>query len=257
MRAFEPSAGSAAPSEAPATKESIVTIHVRPFIFLLPAETRTPEQKTDTNRDFRVRIGEQFQGRSVLADSVGEVSVLLAEMRSGRNDALGRLLPLVYNELRRLAGRYMRDERRGHTLQPTALVHEAYLRLAGQDRANWQNRAQFMGIAGQLMRRLLVDHARKRHAAKRGGSMVTLDEGLAKPGAGFAEPEEILSVDEALTKLEQLDTQQSRVVELRYFGGLSPEETAEAMGISQRTVEREWAFAKAWLRAQLADREPA
>src|SRR5215472_4671825 len=112
--------------------------------------------------------------------SPAEVSALLAEMRSGRKDALGRLLPLVYGELRRLAGRYMRDERPNHTLQPTALVHEAYVRLAGHDRANWQNRAQFMGIAGQLMRRLLVDHARKRNAAKRGGSLVTLDEGLGK-----------------------------------------------------------------------------
>ena len=178
-------------------------------------------------------------------------------MRSGRKDALARLWPLVYKELRRLAGRYMRDERRGHTLQPTALVHEAYLRLAGQDRANWQNRAQFMGIAGQLMRRLLVDHARKRHAAKRGGSLITLEEGLGNPCAPVVQSEEILAVDEALERLEGLDRQQARVVELRYFGGLSEEETAEAMGISQRTVEREWALAKAWLRTQLAAGEPA
>ena len=150
-------------------------------------------------------------------------------MRSGRKDALARLWPLVYKELRRLAGRYMRDERRGHTLQPTALVHEAYLRLAGQDRANWRNRAQFMGIAGQL--------SNQRSSA--------------------AQAEEILAVDEALARLDRLDPQQARVVELRYFGGLSAEETAEAMGMSQRTVEREWATAKAWLRAQLAGEEPA
>lgn len=192
-----------------------------------------------------------------MADSLEEVSVLLAEMRSGRKDALARLLPLVYNELRRLAGRYMRDERPGHTLQPTALVHEAYLRLAGQDRANWQNRAQFMGIAGQLMRRLLVDHARRRYAAKRGGSMVTLEEGIGNQCSHFAGPEEILAVDESLARLDRMDPQQSRVVELRYFGGLSAEETAEAMGISQRTVEREWALAKAWLRAELAEGGPA
>ncbi len=192
-----------------------------------------------------------------MAQSRGEVSVLLAEMRSGRKDALARLLPLVYNELRRLAGRYMRDERPNHTLQPTALVHEAYLRLAGQDRANWQNRAQFMGIAGQLMRRLLVDHARKRHAAKRGGSLVTLEEGLGNPCSPVAQSEEVLAVDEALERLEALDSQQARVVELRYFGGLSAEETAEAMGISERTVEREWALAKAWLRTQLAGKGPA
>ena len=188
-----------------------------------------------------------------MADSRGEVSVLLAEMRSGRKDALNRLAPLVYNELRRLAGRYMRDERTGHTLQPTALVHEVYLRLAGQGRTNWQNRAQFMGIAGQLMRRLLVDHARKRHAAKRGGSLTSLEEGLGKPCSPIAQPEEVLAVDEALERLEALDPQQVRVVELRYFGGLSAEETAEAMGISERTVEREWALAKAWLRTQLVE----
>ncbi|SPE33260.1 RNA polymerase, sigma subunit, ECF family [Candidatus Sulfopaludibacter sp. SbA6] len=191
-----------------------------------------------------------------MADAPGEVTLLLAEMRSGRKDALTRLVPLVYNELRRLAGRYMQDERTGHTLQPTALVHEAFLRLAGQDRANWRNRAQFMGIAGQLMRRILVDHARKRHAAKRGGTLVTLDEGVGNPHSTAAQPEEILAVDEALARLDRLDPQQARVVELRYFGGLSAEETAEAMGMSQRTVEREWATAKAWLRAQLAGEEP-
>lgn len=187
-----------------------------------------------------------------MADSRGEVSLLLAEMRSGRKDALGRLLPLVYGELRRLAGRYMRDERPNHTLQPTALVHEAYVRLAGQDRANWQNRAQFMGIAGQLMRRLLVDHARKRHAAKRGGSLITLQEGLGNPSSPSEQSEELLAVGQALERLEAFDPRQARVVELRYFGGLSAEETAEVMGISERTVEREWALAKAWLRTQLA-----
>jgi len=192
-----------------------------------------------------------------MTGSPAEISALLAEMRSGRKDALGRLLPLVYKELRRLAGRCMRDERPGHTLQPTALVHEAYLRLAGQERANWQNRAQFMAIAGQLMRRLLVDHARKRHAAKRGGALVTLEESIRDPCSPVALPEEILVVNEALDRLASLDPQQSRVVELRYFAGLSAEETAEAMGISQRTVEREWALAKAWLRTQLAEEKPA
>ncbi|MFN7992739.1 MAG: ECF-type sigma factor [Bryobacteraceae bacterium] len=187
-----------------------------------------------------------------MVQSRGEVSVLLAEMRSGGKDALAQLLPLVYGELRRLAARYMRDERRGHTLQPTALVHEAYLRLAGQDRANWRNRAQFMGIAGQVMRRLLVDHARKRHAVKRAGSLVTLDEGLGKQCSQAAQSAEILAVDEVLRRLEDFDPQQARIAELRYFGGLSAEETAEALGLSQRTAEREWAMAKAWLRAQLS-----
>jgi RNA polymerase sigma factor (TIGR02999 family) len=174
-------------------------------------------------------------------------------MRSGRKEALDRLLPLVYDELRRLAGRYMRDERAGHTLQPTALVHEAFLRLAGEDRANWRNRAQFMGVAGQLMRRILVDYARKRHAAKRGGSLVTLDESAAKQCADMARPEEILEVHLTLERLERLDPQQGKLVELRYFAGLSAEETAEAMGLSLRAVEREWTTAKAWLRAQLAE----
>ncbi|MGA2146257.1 MAG: ECF-type sigma factor [Bryobacteraceae bacterium] len=140
-----------------------------------------------------------------MADAAGEVTLLLAEMRSGRKDALDRLLPLVYSELRRLAARYLKDERAGHTLQPTALVHEAFLRLAGQDRANWRNRAQFMGIAGQLMRRILVDHARERCAAKRGGARVTLDEAIENQCACVSQPEEILAVDEALERLSQLD----------------------------------------------------
>jgi len=185
--------------------------------------------------------------------------VLLAQMKAGREGALDKLLPLVYNELRRLAAYYMRDERRSHTLQPTALVHEAFLRLAGQDQANWKNKAQFMGVAGQLMRRILVDHARKRHAAKRGGVLVTLADAADTAGdaarqcASIAQPEEILAVHEALERLEKMDAQQGRLVELRYFAGLTPEETADALGLSLRTVEREWHSAKAWLRAQLAE----
>jgi RNA polymerase sigma factor (TIGR02999 family) len=188
-----------------------------------------------------------------MPESHGDVTVLLSRMRSGHREALAQLLPLVYHELRRLAGRYMRDERRGHTLQPTALVHEAWLRLAHQDRANWENRAQFMGVAGQLMRRILVDHARKRCAGKRAGSLVTLDETAQKQLANLARPEEILAVHLTLERLERLDPQQGKLVELRYFAGLSAEETAQAMGLSLRTVEREWTTAKAWLRAQLAE----
>lgn len=191
----------------------------------------------------------------VMADSSGDVTQLLAQMKAGRKDALEELLPLVYNELRRLAARYMQQERGSHTLQPTALVHEAYLRLAGQDRANWQNRAQFMGVAGQLMRRILVDHARKRCAAKRGGEFVTLNESAARQLADVSRPEEILAVHLTLERLERLDPQQGKLVELRYFAGLSAEETAEAMELPLRTVEREWAAAKAWLRAQLAEGE--
>jgi RNA polymerase sigma factor (TIGR02999 family) len=137
-------------------------------------------------------------------------------------------------------------------LQPTELVHEAYLRLTRQDRADWRNRAQFMGVAGQLMRRILVDHARKRCAAKRGGPMTTLDESGARQ-ADISRPEEVLAIHLTLERLERLDPQQGKLVELRYFAGLSAEETAEAMGIPLRTVEREWTAAKAWLRAQLAE----
>ena len=191
-----------------------------------------------------------------MAESSGDVTLLLEQMRSGRKDALERLLPLLYNELRRLAGRYMRDERADHTLQPTALVHEAYLRLTNHDRANWQNRAQFMAVAGQLMRRILVDHARKHCAKKRGGLPATLDESCAKQLADVTRPDEILAVHLTLERLERLDPQQGKLVELRYFAGLTAEETAEAMGLSLRTVEREWTTAKAWLRAQLAGEEP-
>jgi RNA polymerase sigma factor (TIGR02999 family) len=191
-----------------------------------------------------------------MTESAGDVTILLDRMRSGRQDALTQLLPLVYNELRRLAGHYMRQERNGHTLQPTALVHEAYLRLTNQDRANWQNRAQFMGVAGQLMRRILVDHARRRCAGKRAGTLVTLDERTPNQLADVSRPEEILAVHLTLERLERLDPQQGKLVELRYFAGLSVEETAEAMGLPLRTVEREWTTVKAWLRSQLAEEQP-
>jgi RNA polymerase sigma factor (TIGR02999 family) len=183
----------------------------------------------------------------------GEVTRLLAEVRLGNQDALGRLMPLVYKELRRLAGHYLQAERIGHTLQPTALVHEAYLRLAGQDRADWQNRAHFMGVAAQLMRRILVDYARRRIADKRGGVAVKLDLDGFDLGADGPQVEEILAVDEALVRLSDLDLQQARVVELRYFAGLSVEETAEALAVSTRTVKRDWAMAMAWLRSELSE----
>jgi RNA polymerase sigma factor (TIGR02999 family) len=165
------------------------------------------------------------------------------------------LLPLVYEELRRLAARYMQDERANHTLQPTALVHEAFLRLRNQTRTEWQNRAQFLGVAGQMMRRILVDHARKRCTSKRSNQFTTLDESAARQAADVSKPEEILAVHVTLERLERLDPQQGRLVELRYFAGLTAEETAEAMGLPLRTVEREWTAAKAWLRAQLAGNE--
>jgi RNA polymerase sigma factor (TIGR02999 family) len=184
-----------------------------------------------------------------MADSQSEVSMLLGELKLGNKDALERLFPLVYRELRRVAGRCMRDERPGHTLQPTALVHEVFLRLVGQDQTDWQNRAQFIGIAGQLMRRLLVDHARRRRALKR-GIPVTLNEEIFQRSGDADRTEEILAVDEILARLKELDPQQARVVELRYFGGLSVEETAEALTISSRTVKRDWALAKGWMKVQ-------
>jgi RNA polymerase sigma factor (TIGR02999 family) len=194
-------------------------------------------------------MGGPSKGR-LAVDSRGEVSVLLGELKLGRKDALERLVPLVYKELRRVAGYYMRGERPGHTLQPTALVHEVFLRLVDQDHADWRNRAQFVGVAGQLMRRLLVDHARGRRALKR-GIAVTMNEEIFQRAGGADHTEDILAVDEVLGRLVELDPQQARVVELRYFGGLSVEETAEAMDISPRTVKRDWAMAKGWMKSQL------
>jgi RNA polymerase sigma factor (TIGR02999 family) len=161
-------------------------------------------------------------------------------------------VPLVYDELRRLAGYYMRDERRGHTLQPTAVVHEAYLRLAGQDWAEWQDRAHFIGVAARQMRRILVDHARQHVAAKRGGTPVKVDLDAHPNGFSESKSAEILSVDEALARLRKLDSRQAEVVELRYFGGLTVEETASHLGVSTRTVKRDWSVGVLWLRAELA-----
>jgi RNA polymerase sigma-70 factor (ECF subfamily) len=178
--------------------------------------------------------------------STTKITQWLAASREGNAEALESLLPLVYDELHRQAARCFRQERAGHTLQPTALVNEVYLRLVGQDEMKWQNRAQFFGIAAQMMRRILVSHARARRAAKRGGgeTCITLEEGLA------AAPERdvnLLALDEALKRLEALDADKSRMVELRFFSGLSVEETAEVMGVSPRTVDRQWQIAKAWL----------
>lgn len=177
------------------------------------------------------------------------VTALLSEWSGGDREAVERLLPLVYDELRREAARLFRREPPGHTLQPTAVVHEAWLRLPQS--GPWKSRAQFFAVAGRLMREVLIDHARRRFAAKRGGrqARLALDEEMQTPGGGRGV--ELLALDEALEKLEKLDEQQARVVELRYFAGLSIEETAEALSVSPATVKREWQMARAWLRGAL------
>jgi RNA polymerase sigma factor (TIGR02999 family) len=178
------------------------------------------------------------------------ITQLLVAWSGGRREALDDLLPLVYDELRRLASRYLRHESRDHTLQPTALVHEAYLRLIDQRKVRWHNRAHFYGIAAQIMRRILVDHARARRAEKRGAGWerVPLIEDQLPAGAGDVD---VLALDEALGRLAAFDPQQERIVELRYFGGLTIDEVAEVVGLSAATVVREWTIAKAWLRAEL------
>jgi RNA polymerase sigma-70 factor (ECF subfamily) len=183
--------------------------------------------------------------------SPAEVTQLLAEYSSGNQAALDQLLPLVYAELHRMARRYMGRENPAHTLQPTALVHEAYFRLTGLPSKKWANRAHFFGVAAQSMRHVLVDHARARHRDRRGGEkrFVPLDESLVVSGERAAE---IVALDDALTDLVKLHPRQSKVVELRYFGGLSVEETAEALQVSQETVLRDWRAAKAWLYRRLS-----
>ena len=181
------------------------------------------------------------------APTAAAVARLLADVGSGRSEALDELFPLVYDELRSLAVAQLRRERPDHTLQPTALVHEAYLRLAGQT-ATVEGRAHFMSVAALVMRRILTDHARRRQATKRDGIAVTLDD--AYPAAA-ARDDEILAVDEALERLARLSARQARVVELRYFAGLSIEETAATVGISVATAKRDWVVAKGWLQREL------
>jgi RNA polymerase sigma factor (TIGR02999 family) len=185
-------------------------------------------------------------------DAPHDVTRLLEDLNSGREQALEELLPVVYRELRRQAARYLRRERQNHTLQPTALVNEAFLKLVDQ-KVQWQNRAHFFGVAAQAMRRILIDHARTHQRVKRGGvaPKVTLDDAMI---AAEERSIDVLALDEALERLAALDERQARVVELRFFAGLSVEETAEVMKISPATVKREWSMAKAWLHAELSDR---
>jgi RNA polymerase sigma factor (TIGR02999 family) len=185
--------------------------------------------------------------------SPGAVTELLRAWADGDDGALERLTPLVEAELRRLARGYMRRERRGHTLQTTALVHEAFLRLTHAPRIRWQDRAHFLGISARLMRRVLIDHARSRGYLKRGGGArrVTLSEGLASAAEA---PLDVVELDRALTALTTVDPRKGRVIELRFFGGLSVEETAEVLGISRDSVKRDWRLAKLWLLRELEGR---
>jgi RNA polymerase sigma factor (TIGR02999 family) len=185
-----------------------------------------------------------------------DLTTLLRAWGRGEQAALDELLPLVYAELRRQAARHLRMQPQGHTLQTTALVHEVYLRLIDSDGADWQSRAHFFGVAARAMRSILVDYARARRAAKRGGGARALTLSAAD-AAGASTPEapesevDVVALDEALARLAGLDHRQARVVELRYFGGMSIEETAHALGVSHATVEREWRTARLWLRREL------
>jgi len=185
--------------------------------------------------------------------SATQVTELLHRWSSGDAAARESLVPLVYDELRRLARYYLASQRSDHTLQSTAIVHEAYLRLAGRDDVHWQNRSHFFAVAAQLMRRILVDHARKRNAAKRGGPNLTLlVEEVADPSS--KQEMDLVALDDALKALATLDERQSRIVELRFFGGLSIEDTARVLEVSPATVKREWSTARAWLYEDICGR---
>jgi len=187
-----------------------------------------------------------------MEDKAGtDITRLLQEWQDGSAQALEQLLPLVYSELHTLASRYLSRERQNHTLQPTALVNEAYLKLAGQRDVDWQNRAHFFGIAAQLMRRILVDRARHDGRLKRGRDVPRVSLEDAEPASAPVDPVDVIVLDQALSRLEAMDAQQGRIVELRFFGGLTIQETADVMRISAGTVKRDWAVARAWLYREL------
>jgi len=184
------------------------------------------------------------------SDMPDSITELLLKWGDGDPAAIERLMPLVYDELRRLAVRYLRRERANHTLQPTALINEAYLRLVDQQKVKWQGRAQFYGLAARVMRNILVDHARNQQAAKRGGQQFQVSLG-ADQRVGAGPGVEFIAVHEALERLNAIDSKKAQIVELRFFGGLSIEETAEVLGLGHATVERDWKMARAWLAREL------
>jgi len=187
----------------------------------------------------------------VVPDGPNQVTQLLVDWKLGDVDALDRLIPLVYRELRRLAAGYLRNERVSHTLQPTALLHEAYIRMVDQEMPEWQNRAHFFGVAARIMRQILVDHARTHKASKRGAELKKLSLDEAQMILTSNSRPTVLALDEALTKLGALDERKARVVEMRAFGGMSVEDTALALGVSEPTIKRDMRFAQAWLRREL------
>jgi RNA polymerase sigma factor (TIGR02999 family) len=189
--------------------------------------------------------------RKEMPEPDGTVTLLLTQVRDGNQEAANRLIPLIYKELRQMAGACMRGERPGHTLQATALVNEAYMRMVGGHPVEWQNRAHFFAIAAHTMREVLLDYARRARAAKRGGhdaQRVELDEEFSSAPDKL---EEVIAIDEALERLAQIDARQSRIVELRFFAGLNVEEAGEVMGVSPKTIKREWRSAKAWLHREM------
>jgi RNA polymerase sigma-70 factor, ECF subfamily len=185
-------------------------------------------------------------------ESPSDITQLLIQMTDGNTEAVNQILPLIYSELRKLASSYLRRERSNHTLQPTALVNEAYIKLIDQKKVKWQNRAHFFGIAAQVMRRILLDHARKHTAEKRGGDAEVLPIEEEILVVSHEKSAELIALDEALDNLAKIDEQKAKIVELRYFGGLSIEETAEVIGVSVPTINRQWKMAKAWLYGQVA-----
>ena len=207
--------------------------------------------QTEARSGLRCIIRPRLKSGTVHAEAMSdthEVTLLLAEWAKGNQNALNELTPLVYSELRQLAAAYLRRERQGHTLQPTAVVHEAYLRLVDQTSPNWQNRSHFYGVAARLMRQILVDHARRKHARKRGGLKVPLESAVSfqdglKP--------DLLALDNGLTALEKIDPRKCRAVELRYFGGLSMDEIAQALDVSAVTVRRDLRMAETWLHREM------
>jgi RNA polymerase sigma-70 factor, ECF subfamily len=181
----------------------------------------------------------------------GEVTVLLRQISAGDSSAVDKLIPLVLQELRRLARLQLRSERPGHTLQPTALVNEAYLRLVNDQARDWHNRAHFIGVSASVMRRILIDHARRKQALKRGAGEQAFGQAEDYAGFSYEQAEEVVALDLALERLEEMNPRQRQIVELRYFGGLSIEETAEVLNVSPVTVKRDWVAARAWLKGQV------